>query len=257
MKINNTNTQHYRNSEHLAFMSEIREKLKNYDPTSVDVKPEMIEIFDEAVNKEDESFKMVIASDFTKQLSEIDTKRDLVITGFLMQVRCFLSYGEEKEKEMAHRIMIEYDDLKGDIRKKNYPAQSSDTKSFIESSRTKLQGEIEMLFLTQWIDRIEQYNTDFMTLYNNRQQQEAEKDNLQRLKDSRLKADAAYTTIIDRINAAIVFNGEEKYKALVLDLNVTIDYYNNILATRQGRAKAKKEDEGTEGTEEPIPEKEH
>ena len=243
MKINSINLPRYRNSEHLAFMSEIREKFQKYDLLEVDILSEMYGNFIEATKTEDESFSMIIASDFTKQLGELDIKRDLSFTGFLEQLRCYLNYGEDLEIEMAHRIMIEYNDLKGDIRKKSYPVQSTDTLIFIDALRSKLQEEIETLSLAKWQNRIEQDNVKFMNLYNDRQRQEAEKDSLQRLKDSRIESDKTYAAIVKRINAGIIFNGEEKYKTLVLDLNVSIDYYNHTLAIRKGRAKAKKEKE--------------
>jgi hypothetical protein len=50
-----------------------------------------------------------------------------------------------------------------------------------------------------------------------------------------LELDAAYRTIIERIEALVIVEGLENYEAFIRRLNVVITKYSNILAQRQGR----------------------
>jgi hypothetical protein len=61
------------------------------------------------------------------------------------------------------------------------------------------------------------------------------------MREVRIKIDDAYNAIIERINALIIVEGEEKYREFVTALNVVIKRYNDIQAQRKGKAAAKKE----------------
>ena len=55
------------------------------------------------------------------------------------------------------------------------------------------------------------------------------------MKEVRNKLDASYKTIVSRINALIIVNGETAYCDFVTELNICIESYKLNLAQRQGR----------------------
>ena len=135
--------------------------------------------------------------------------------------------------------MITYNAF-GNIRTKSYVAQKTDVINLLQELNGKHKTDIDLLGLQGWVLRIEDANNAFMAVFDARQDEQAQKDALASLCKCRTETDEAYRAIVDRVNAAIVFNGAEKYRDLVIDLNVSIDYYNNIMAQRRGRAAAKK-----------------
>jgi hypothetical protein len=61
-----------------------------------------------------------------------------------------------------------------------------------------------------------------------------------------VETDKAYHAIANRINALIIIDGPDNYAVFVDKINAFIDKYNNIIAQRTGRAKAKKQSELSE-----------
>ena len=240
MKIKSIHLAHQHNDEHLGFMSDVLGKLKKYSPTTIDVPAQMLIRFEQAENGEDVSYKIVAKSASTEELSKRDALSDSALVGFAAQTRAFLLHYDPEFQAAANRIMVEYNAY-GNIRRKNYMAQATDTVNLLQAFNGKHQADIALLGLDGWVARIEETHNSFMELFNERQDEQAEKNALARLRDCRTETDEAYRAIVDRVNAGIIFNGEAKYKTLVIDLNVSIDYYNNIIATRKGRAAAERE----------------
>jgi len=239
MKVKSIDYYSQRNDEHLGFMTSARGILEKYPSADIDIPDAFITRLKEAVDNEDLSYKIVKKSSLTEELSKLDAVSDSILVGFTAQVRSFITHYEPACQSAANRIMIEYKAF-GDIRNKSYVAQATDIVNLLQVLNGKLKVDIELLGLQGWVERIEEANNLFMETFNARNEEKAEKDSITRLKKCRAETDDAYRAIVDRLNAGIVFFGEDKYKAIVIELNVTIDYYNNLTAQRRGRAAAKK-----------------
>ena len=92
----------------------------------------------------------------------------------------------------------------------------------------------------EWINDLTNINREFDNLMNKRFDKNAGKEYIN-LRETRTKIDKAYSLIIDRINASILLNGEAGYTDFVKKINERTDYFKNTIATRRGRAAAKKE----------------
>jgi hypothetical protein len=57
------------------------------------------------------------------------------------------------------------------------------------------------------------------------------------MKAVRRQTDGVYAEVVERVNAAIVLNGEKLYAPFVNELNAFIKHYNNILAQRLAEKK--------------------
>ena len=239
MKIKSIYTNRQRNDEHLGFMTETGKILEKYLLASIDIPQTFITGFNEALNNEDLSYKIVQKSSLTEKIAALDAASDSILIGFTTQVRAMISNYDVAIQEAANRIMIQYNAY-GNIRKKSYVAQTTDITNLLQDFRGKLQPDITLLGLQGWVTQIEDANNAFLEAFNDRHAEQAEKDAMTRLKQCRTVTDERFEAIRDRVNAGIIYNGEAQYKALVIDLNVSIDYYNNLMAQRKGRAAAEK-----------------
>ena len=243
MKVKYINLLHQRNDENFGLVTDVLGKLKKQTPQSLDLTAPMLQRFDIAVANQDASYKIVAKSAYTEELRKLDAISDATLIGFATQLKSFRKYHSDTEfQKAATRVLVEYDAF-GNIRKKSYIAQAADTVNFLEVVKGKRAGDITLLGMQGWVTQIEENHNAFMELFNDRYKEKLEKENLTRLRECRNETEEAYLAIVERLNAAIIFNGEEKYKAFVTDLNLTIDYYNNLIAQRRGRAAAKKEEE--------------
>ncbi len=224
-----------KNDEHLGFHYEVQKILAKYPAASIDLSDIMIGNYGKAINDEDLSYKIVPKSAYTDQITAADSVSDNNITGILTALRTLQKHFDPEVIKAANRVKI-YMDAFGDIRRKPYVAQTTDITNLVQEFRGKLSADITLLSLDRWVDKLEADNNSFMDLFDQRHDEQAEKDSLNRFRDCRKATDSAYSAIVKRINAGIEFNGEEKYRVFVNDINTTITYYSNILAQRQGQS---------------------
>jgi hypothetical protein len=95
-------------------------------------------------------------------------------------------------------------------------------------------ADIHTLNITKWVEELEANNRTFDELVKTRYDEKAQRTDLV-VREVRIDVDAAYRTIIERIEALVIVEGLENYEAFIRRLNVVITKYNNILAQRQGR----------------------
>ena len=241
MKVNNIDFHNQRNDENFGFVTDVLEKLKKQTPASLDLTAPMLARFETAVANQDTSYKIVAKSAYTEELQKLDAISDATLIGFVSQLKSFRKYHSDPEfQKAATRVLVERDAF-GNFQKKSYMAQASDTVNFLEVLKGKRAGDITLLGMQGWVTQIENNHNAFMALFKDRHNEKLEKENLTRLRECRIETEEAYLAITERLDAAIIFNGESKYKAFVTDLNLTIDYYNNLIAQRRGRAAAEKE----------------
>ena len=237
MKINSIKLSALHNEEHLGFNTEANQIMGRYDRTAIDIPEDKYTRHTAAVANEDLSYKIVVKSAQTKIMNALDIVRDKTVTGLMAQVRALLDHYDTALQAAADRVMIEIEAF-GNMRKKNYVAETTDIINLLQSLHGKLAPDVTLLQLAGWVAKLEADNNAFIASYDDRHSEQADKDSLTRLRTCRLETDASYRDIINRVNAGIVFNGEAKYKTFVDDISVTINYYNNIIAQRQGRAAA-------------------
>ena len=238
MKINSIAVRSLHNPEHLGFHSEARKIMERYVLSEIDITQPLFDRYTEAIDSEDLSYKIVAKSSYTQIINELDIVRDNTITGLTGQVRSLLKHFDPAIQAAANRTMIEINSF-GNIQKKNYVAETTDIVNLLQILKGKLTPEVTLLQIEGWVQKLEEDNNAFVVQYDGRHDEQREKDSLTRLRTCRLETDEAWKSIFNRINAGIEFNGEDRYRDFVKDINVTINYYNNIIATRKGRAAAK------------------
>ena len=243
MEITKIYLSHLHGEEHLGYHTEVRQKLEAFNLEDIDIKPQMFADYSVAIETEDGSYKIMAKSHYTEPLSLLDTTRDQTVTGMVTQVRSLLTHFDPNIQQAADRVMIVFNAF-GNMRKKNYVAETADIINFLqEINEGSIQEDIDLMNLRPWVDKLETDNNAFIRVYETRQEEQVKKDVLERFRICRINTDECYNAIVNRINAGIVFNGEERYKELVGGLNGIINYYNNILAQRKGRNAAKRGNE--------------
>ena len=241
MKVKKIDTTKHRNSNHIAFVYEVRDKVEAADREALKIPQSLIDTFNVTVQQEDDSFKIVAKSEYSEVLAELDNKRDKSYTGFYASTKAYLKHIDVDKQRAAKRILIECDSFGKNLTKKDYTAQSADTINLMQVLRDRLYPDVELLNLVEWLDTVESDNNNFLATYNDRQAEQAEKNALARLKVCRNNTDEAYKNLVAFINVGGAIYGEALYNELINAINVSIDYYENLIATRKGRADAKKD----------------
>lgn len=233
MKIDSINTPHLQNGEHFSFMSEVQHSISSNDPAGIDI-AEAFAAFQTALAGEDLSFKKVQKSDITKDLADADRQRDAVVVGFRSQVGSLQRHFDNSISSVAYRIQILLDTY-GNLSTQSYDNETANLKNLVQELSGKYATDVATLGLGGWVSQMEALNNNFDSLMKERYAQDSDKSTVNSLRSARIGTDTAYAAMRERLNAAIVFNGEAKYSKAATDLNAIIKRYNDILAQRKGR----------------------
>ena len=226
------------NNEHYEFINEVIRTITAHTPEAIDIAA-LFPRLQASYLIEDDSYKIVVKSAYTRTIGEIDVARDGDVTNFKVNIRALQSHFLPAVREAAYRIMVELDAY-GNITTKGYDAETADITNIIQALRGKLAADVATTGLGDWVDQIERTNLEFIEAVGGRYEEQSDKNSLVRLRAARLDTDASYRAIVNRINAGIEYNGADRYEAFVADLNARVKHYNNIIAIRKGRNAAEK-----------------
>lgn len=191
--------------------------------------------FENALNDEDASFKIVSKSVLTQEIEDADKKRDVTFSGIRDQIKALQKHFDAEIAVAASRLQILFGAY-GNLSRKSFDQETADIYNLLQDLNGKHKTDVETIGFARWIEQLDAENKAFDTLMKLRFDENAEKSALTRLRVARVATDDAYKAIVERVNAGIVFIGEDKYKNFVTDINIRVDRFNHTIAQRKGIA---------------------
>lgn len=222
-----------RNEEWFQFYTEFKGVVEQYTPQTLEIEKLFTDFLTLYANA-DEALEIIRKSATTEQIAEADNVRDSVFRGFSDAVKSAGNHFDNSKREAAKRLKIIFDQF-GNIARKPYDEETASIYNFLQEINAK-SADVTSLGLSDWVTQLDAENKAFEALMKNRYDENASKTAL-RMKDVRIETDRCYRDILDRIDALILINGEEKYAPFVKDMAVRVDRFENLLAQRKGRAK--------------------
>ncbi len=228
-----------RNDEHFQFHSEINDLISPADAEILNIK-ELFETYRSCYACEDESYKKIIKSALSKGLEAVDHRRDLIFGGMVRTNKAALNHFNPEIAAAARRLQVVFNTY-GNLSKKPFNEETSAIYNILQELNNNYREDVLAVRLEGWVFQLSTENENFEKLVRARNNENAAKTQLT-MKETRLDVDRAYASIVKRINALIVVEGEDKYAGFVNRINAFIDKYSQIVAQRQGRNAAKKEE---------------
>ncbi len=246
MKIDDSNLSGLHNEEHYQFHAQFLNSVKAYGPEILKIEEPFNNSYIPGFQKEDESIKFVRKSPFTERLMAMDGERDRIATGLVLVIRANFYHPDPEVVKAAKRLKI-LTDVYGKISDKSYSKETAAITNLVQDLNGAYATDASMVCLENWVVGLDSCNQQFQGLENERYYELMERTDL-RMEIVREEIDLIYYSIIERINALMVIEGEGAYARFAEEHNLHIEYYKNIIAQRRGRAAARKENED----EEPI-----
>jgi hypothetical protein len=239
MKIRNlksSNFYHFRNDEHFLFFYGVLDLINRIGAAALKIQKEF-EVFRACFDNEDEALKKISKSAATAKINDADAARDITFRGMVDTNTIALNHYDPEVAEAAQSLKIPFDTY-GNLAKLPLKEETSGIINLLQELKGKYAAAVQKAGLTGWVAKLEADNNTFFTLFTERNDENAARTHL-KMKECRLETERAYDAVVERINALIVIEGEAYYAEFVSKLNSLIDKFNNDVAVRIGRAKAK------------------
>jgi len=235
MKVTDFALTRLRNEEHFQFFTSLRDLVLVF--TALALKIEVLfNLFLAAYANELAALDVVRKNAISDDLVDADEERDSVFRGLSDAVKSALNHFNADIRAAAKRLQVVLDTY-GNLAIKPYDAETGGLNGLINDFTTTYAADVTTVGLAGWVTELKAKNKAFDDLKNHRYSDEAAKTIL-RMKQERVKTDAIYRQIVERINALVVVEGEAAYAGFVNELNKRIEGFDNTISIR--RAKGKK-----------------
>jgi hypothetical protein len=215
---------HLRNEAHYQFFLLVEKLFAVHPEASAIVAPQLTEL-NPLVALEGQLVDAVKTSEYTAEIAEADRRVDRDIAGISAAVESALHHFDPAMAEAARRLEIRLKSFRGDIEKKPYEEESAAVKILLADLNGAYAAQVATLNLGAWVMELAAAEDDFERLFLLRNVERSEKPQ-EKLKDLRRQIDAVYRSIIARIDAYALLNGEQTLSAFVSELNREVEYFN-------------------------------
>ncbi len=241
--------QRLKNAEYAAFMSDFGTALKKYPVAELGIADQY-----EQFQQMNKLLMSVIfwkrGSIFTDDMMEADQKRAKIYTAVSNVISSFLNSTLEPYVAAGEELKLVLKHV-GDTRRKNYMAETNGLNILCDMMLDpKREVHLNLCpYLRELVLELQKVNNEFSRLFQKRLSEKSEKPE-ERAQGVRLQFDALYSSMISKINAALLLEIAPAWTPDLVDLHhVQIKNYRTNLARRQGRRNAKKRREAAKAAE--------
>ena len=229
------------NNQHLTFHREFEALIVEKTAATLDV-VNTFAAYQQAIEAEDAAMMKIMKSKLTSDKTNADNDRH---------------FNTEKNEPGKRLSVLLSTYLK--IEQGDYDDRTGRIRNYIQDVRSeKYSADADAIGLTEWIDVLEEANERCADLADEFNTELRDKNSYGKVSDLRLETDKAYRSLVERINALALVNGEEEYADLITRWNTRIDAYRNAISRRLGAGKGGNtggsENQPTEPTEPTEPE---
>jgi hypothetical protein len=225
------------NGEHVAYHEESLEQLNQADPVVLGVQ-EQTGTYSLALNEEKLELDVFSASELSPESAKRDKRRDKAYSAFKAFLKVSANDADESVNEAAERLLfvIRKSAIEvGDPLRLGLAKATTAINSLLRNIEP-LRADIELTGATNRLNELAAANRSFEELQIERNLEKAGKRS-GNVRAARAVTDAAYNSVIERINAQALLQGGNTFDAFIKAQNAIIDKYDNVVAQRKGAAK--------------------
>jgi hypothetical protein len=244
MEIKKIHTNNMRNDRHFQYITEVIVLVKLVGSGAIKVIKEFAAL-EAAFRNEDAAFKKIIRNAKTAEIETADLERDHILRGMLNAFKSALDHYDPDTVKAAKRVeevCSTYGTYKT-IASKPYDEETAAITNMTQDLTGKYAADVATTGLTAWVAKLDAKNKEFARIWRERQNENSAKTTFN-LKQCRAETDRAYQTMIKRVNAFLVVEDKDDYEEFVIKMNALIEKFNNIVAVRLGKSKAKSKKKG-------------
>ena len=178
--------------------------------------------FSAALSALDLSFRQAQKSGYTDKIVAADDNRDNIMLGLMGMVQSMTRFPDKNMADAATTILLLLQKHGDGITRLPQREETAIIASIVsELQSAEMAPAVQLIGLKAWVDKLNDANTEFATLYSNRTEKEAEFVNgLTRVE--RVATQTAFEQLVRAIEAYAFIDGEAAYKSLADKINTEI-----------------------------------
>jgi hypothetical protein len=235
MKADSIHLNNLRNDAHFQFLTDFITIVNRIGAAQLKIEPQF-NTLRALYADEDDALKKIAKSAITADLNAADRYRDEIFSGMIDANKAALKHFNNRVRQSAARLKIVFDTY-GNVARKPLDEETSAIYNIVKDLGQAYAPDVETAALGGWVNELRQANETFSALMLERYDESAAKTTLV-LKEVRRQIDEVYRRIIERINAAVIIEGEDGYAECVTTLHTVSKRYSDILAQQRGRRKS-------------------
>jgi hypothetical protein len=224
MKIFTVHFSYLRNEAHYQFFLLVKKLFESHASVANIVAALLSQLY-ALIVVEGKLVDAVRASEYTKQLEEIDRRLDRAITGLILAVETALHHPDPNIVKAAERIQLLLNVFRDRIEKKAYEEESGAVKILVADLQDAYAPQVSTLSLGVWVTEIAAAQTAFEQVFLLRSAEYVARPK-ENLKDIRRELEGIYRQVTERIDAYTVLNGTSVTGEFINKLNDEITYFN-------------------------------
>jgi membrane-anchored protein YejM (alkaline phosphatase superfamily) len=233
MKIESLPLSRLRGEEHFRYQTEFKALVDAKTPNALGIATDY-PLYNTRYTDEGNTLNVLIKSKISEDILLLDQTRGNTFRGISDAIYAFEKHFKQANIDAAKRLIVVLERY-GKVADKPFEQETASVASFVADMQVAPNAaDITTLGLTDWVAKLKADNDAFIAQLKLRDAENAAKPQVA-FRDARILVDQSYKTLVNRINALIIVNGDTAYKSFVLELNEIIHRFQNLLAQRQGR----------------------
>lgn len=206
----------------------IQARIKADTPAKLGITEEVVP-YDNGILRMDRALETLSKSAFTDKMVAADEKRDKIIRLMQAQVESSEAYPDAAEQEACKRVKVLFDSYRN-IANEAQEKETGMCRNLIQDLRSDtFKADVTLLGLDKWVTRLEEANEEFDALVESRIT-ESQGKITGGVAEPRKQTEAAYETIVRKVNALAIVNGDAEYADFIDYVNARIAYFKTILS---------------------------
>ena len=247
IKVRNADLGRYNNADHIEFHLGAY-AIINRNKSILNAQS-MLDDYKKKVDQENEIYKWMRLSEYTKLKADTDHERDKILTGIASQLRSFNKHFDPDVRKSALHLLHLVENYHN-LEHTDYAGETAGIDSILQrAASTEYSGDVTKLNMQSWFTELERLNTLFKSYVDSADQEQWGKPEISSTV-ARKQTDEALHKLTARLTAIITIDGPEESQELLVEYNTLVNRYNNLVKEHYGRLHAKIDISG--GDIEPI-----
>ena len=213
-----------RNEEWYNFFLEFKRFVLQFTPLLLGIEA-LFALFLTLLQKADELLEIIRKSPLTHEIKLLDGLRDSAYRALKAAWKYALAGLDPQKHKAAERLGIVFHHF-GNLAAMPYNEATGAIVNFVEELRGTYAADVELLELTELVNRLEEANNAFEAAVMERNAEASERPEA-KLEEVRHEIDRCYLDILERIEAQALLEGDERFAGFIRTLNTNIERYKH------------------------------